>query len=206
MGLILDIHLHTKRYSVCSTLDEHLLVAQAVKKGLDGVVITEHHHQWTDGELAELANESGHLGFLLLTGFEYTASQGDVLIYGLQPEQVSAFQPFGEVRDVLDRVHDMGGVCVAAHPTRAGLGFDVRIRDLSFDALEVQSVNLEPHEQRLAHRLAKDLGIPGLAASDAHRLDDVGAYTTVFDAAIRNVADLLHAIRHREFRIYENLA
>ena len=81
--------MHTRRYSKCSVIDPDRLIRQAVRVGLDGIVITEHHHQWTDTELAELVAKSGEFGFLALAAFEYTSSQGDLLIYGLKPSQVA---------------------------------------------------------------------------------------------------------------------
>jgi hypothetical protein len=47
MGLIVDVHLHTRRYSRCSRIEPGALIDRAVRAGLDGVVITEHHHQWS---------------------------------------------------------------------------------------------------------------------------------------------------------------
>lgn len=201
MGLRLDIHLHTKRHSQCSQVDEKRLIAQALAKGLDGLVITDHHYQWTKDELAQLLEESGCPGFILLAGFEYTSARGDILIYGLEPEAVCDFAPFQEPKAVIDEVHQRGGVCVAAHPTRAGLGFDLGIRNLPLDAIEVASLNLKSHEQRLALRLAENLKLSPIAASDAHDLLGVGAYATEFDAVIRSVSDLRNCIKHGTFRI-----
>lgn len=126
---------------------------------------------------------------------------GDILIYGLEPEAVCDFAPFQEPKAVIDEVHQRGGVCVAAHPTRAGLGFDLGIRNLPLDAIEVASLNLKSHEQRLALRLAENLKLSPIAASDAHDLLGVGAYATEFDAVIRSVSDLRNCIKHGTFRI-----
>ena len=59
MGLIIDLHLHTRRHSACSIIDESRLIDRAVKAGLDGLVITEHHYQWTPEELAALRQVPG---------------------------------------------------------------------------------------------------------------------------------------------------
>lgn len=200
MSLLLDTHLHTQRHSSCSQIDEYELVRRAVQAGLDGLVITEHHYQWSDAELDALARVSGEPGFILLAGFEYTSACGDILIYGLRPEHVTQFEPGGDPERAVDRVHTLGGVCVAAHPTRGGLGFDERIAHMALDGIEVQSVNLAPHEQRLAHGLAEQLGIRPTAGSDAHRIYDVGACCTEFDAVIQGMADFCDAIRAGRFR------
>ena len=91
-------------------------------------------------------------------------------------------------------------MCIAAHPTRAGLGFDERIYTLPLHALEVSSVNLKEHEQRLAASLANALKKPMMASSDAHHLQDVGRYATEFDDPIQSMTDLRQAIAQGRFR------
>lgn len=200
MALLLDTHLHTKRHSACSRIDEARLIAQAAGVGLDGLVITEHHYQWSDEELRELTDASDTPGFVVLAGFEYTSSCGDILIYGLTPEQVDEFKPGGDPDAALGRAHDLGAVCIAAHPTRAGLGFDQRLANMPFDGLEIASVNLQSHEQRLAQKLAVALNLRPTCASDAHRIEDVGRYAMEFDAVIHCMADFCRAIRAGRFR------
>lgn len=200
MALTLDIHLHTSRYSRDSRLDPARLVQQAVRAGLDGVVITEHHRVWGEAELRELVEQSADPGFILLAGFEYTSSNGDVLIYGLTQEQAKEFVPGRPPEEAIERARTYGAACIAAHPTRAGLGFDERISALDLDGLEVASVNLKPHEQRLARNLAQAIDRPMSASSDAHRLDDVGRYATEFTDLVRNLPELVAALRAGRFQ------
>jgi predicted metal-dependent phosphoesterase TrpH len=200
MALRFDTHLHTQRHSRCIQIDEHQLIETAVQRGLDGLVITEHHYQWSVAELAELAAEAGHEGFVLLAGFEYSSSKGDILMYGLSPEDVVSFPPGGDPEAMLALAQEMGAVCVAAHPTRASIPFDERILQMPFDGIEIQSVNLAAHEQRLAKKLAENLGIPGTSSSDSHRLEDIGAYSMEFDVPIRGMSDLLNAVKCGKFR------
>lgn len=202
MGLIIDLHLHTRRHSACSVIDEAKLIDRAVKAGLDGLVITEHHYQWSREELDALVKASAHPGFLVMAAFEYSSARGDILIYGLEPEQVQEFVPGRQPEVMLAKAQAMGAVCVAAHPTRAAIPFDERIFDMPFEALEIKSVNLESHEQRLAEKLANDLGRAKTASSDAHRLEDVGRYATEFSEPVQCIADLQNALRRGTFRPY----
>jgi predicted metal-dependent phosphoesterase TrpH len=201
MEVLIDLHVHTKRYSECSHIDPLELVEEAVRVGLDGLVLTEHHHQWDEEELDALRRASGHPDFVLLSAMEYTSEEGDILIYGIAPELANEYPPYEPAREVAAWVRRMGGVCIVAHPTRAGFGFNGSIREIPFDAIEVRSVNLQPHEQQMARRLAGQLGRPGVAASDAHRLEDVGAYATAFDGPVRTMADLQDRLRHGRFKI-----
>ena len=201
MAQLFDTHLHTRRHSGCSQIDEWQLIPAAVKAGLDGIVITEHHYQWTEAELQELVEAAEAPGFVVLAGFEYTARQGDILVYGLPPDVAESIEPYGDAVEVLDRFHAAGAFCVAAHPTRAGMGFDETIAVMPFDALEVKSVNLQPHEQRLAANLAAALEKPATMASDAHQLHDVGAYGMTFEDPVRGARDLQQALKRGRFRV-----
>lgn len=201
MTLRLDTHLHTRRHSPCSSIDERLLVSRAIHAKLNGVVITEHHYQWSDEELAELREESlAPPNFLLLAGFEYSSRKGDILVYGLKPGHAAALEPGEQPEVALAYFHSLGAVCVAAHPTRERIPFDDRIFDMPFQGIEVQSVNLREHEQRLARKLAEGLGIPPTASSDAHRIEDVGAFATEFDGPISSMTEFAECLRSGKFR------
>ncbi len=200
MSLRIDIHLHTSRYSRCSKMDASKLIPAALAAGLDGVVITEHHHIWDPAELDALCKEAGEPNFLLMAGFEYTSSQGDILIYGLPREHVEEFVPGQAPEKAIAKAKELGAACVAAHPTRDGMSFDERIFDMPLDALEVRSVNLKDHEQRLAAILAKNASIPPVTCSDAHRLKDVGAYATEFLDPLTSMTDLKDALGTGRFR------
>lgn len=205
MGFRVDAHLHTRRHSGCSRMDESRLIAQAIRRGLHAVVITEHHYQWPEDELAALRDAAGEPAFTLLAGFEYTSEKGDILVFGLEAREAADFKPGGDPAAVLREAQARGAVCFAAHPTRERLGFDERIAGMPFDGLEVRSVNLQPHERRMALRLAAQLGIPPTASSDAHRIEDVGAHALSFDRPILSMADFVAAVREAKFRPAEDL-
>lgn len=197
----LDTHMHTRRHSQCSGMDERQLIARAIARGLDGVIITEHHYQWPDAELTELRETANApANFLLLSGFEYSSERGDILVYGLDAEFAEYIPPGEDPQKALDLFHELGAVCVAAHPTRAMIPFDDRILHMRFEGIETASRNLQPHEQRLALKLARDLDIPPTAASDAHRLQDIGAYATDFEGPIGAMADFVACMRRGAFR------
>lgn len=200
MPLRIDLHVHTRRGSPCSAIDPLQLPDAAVRAGLDGVVITEHEYQWTQDELDDLSRRTSRSGLLLLAGFEFETSQGHLLVYGLHPDDVRRFTPGLRPKDAAELVHELGGACVAAHPTRAGQSFDGQLLETPLDAIEVASSRLAYDEQRIAFRLARDTEIPMVAGSDAHALRDIGCYVTEFDACLQSAADLRDALRHGTFQ------
>lgn len=200
-ALRLDTHLHTRRHSRCSGMDEFQLIPTAIARGLNGVVITEHHYQWPEEELQELRiAANAPADFVLLSGFEYSSEMGDILVYGLAPQDAMRLAPGKDPRHALDFFHGLGAACIAAHPTRELIHFDERIAEMRFEAIETASRNLRPHEQRLALKLANDLGIPPSAASDAHRVQDIGACATDFEGPIRTMADFVDCLRRGVFK------
>lgn len=200
MGFRIDLHLHTSRYSACSRLPADKLIKQGIKVGLQGIVITEHHHIWDNEELDELKELAGEPSFTLLAGFEYSSTQGDILVYGLTSGDVEDLPRRLEPEEIVEKIRSRGGACIAAHPTREGLSFDERITSLRLNAIEVKSVNMANHEQRLALRLAQAANLNPTAASDAHRLQDIGAYATDFEDPIITMKDLIDALQSGRFR------
>jgi predicted metal-dependent phosphoesterase TrpH len=200
MALVIDLHVHTMAHSPCSHIDPAVVVRQAIKAGLDGLVITEHYYQWREQDLTALAEASGEPHFLLMAGFEYGSRFGDILIYGLSYTQANEFPRGLEPEDAVRLAKQLGGICIAAHPTRAGMGFDERILVMPVDGIEVASVNLKEHEQRLARQLADSTKLRPVAASDAHDPRDIGRYATAFDYPVQSINDLREAFRQSKFR------
>jgi len=199
----IDIHVHTRRYSPCSTIDPEALIGTAIQAGLNGVVITEHEYQWSDPELDALREASGMPGFLLLAGFEYRTVRGDVLVYGLDASACEEFGPGMTPREATALAAARGGVCIAAHPTREGMDFDMAIGECPLAAIEVCSTNLRTWERRSAANLATALHLPAIAASDAHALTDLGRYATEFETFIDSMAGLHNALRNGKFQLPE---
>ena len=52
--MLIDIHCHTSKYSSCSVQPPELAVETAIKRGLQGIIITEHFRLWKEGEIKEL--------------------------------------------------------------------------------------------------------------------------------------------------------
>ena len=201
MGLRIDLHTHTRRHSPCSRIDPAAVIPAAVKAGLDGLVITEHFRQWTQDELAELLQAAAAPGFLLVSGLEYTSTCGDILIYGLSDEDAMRLERDLPPAEVLAYVRRHGGACIAAHPTRANMGFDERILTLPFAAIEVCSMRLQPHERVLAMKISEATRVPPVASSDAHDVEEIGRYATTFTVPVRNMADLRDALLRGKFHI-----
>jgi hypothetical protein len=126
-----NFHIHTK----CSDgkLTPLEAIEQAVKIGLQGMAITDHHttrgyqaaKEWLD--LQPASNHRPHLW----TGMEITSSlqwtEVHILGYGFAPEHpalkpylwgIRPFGSYGRAGRVIEALHEAGGLVVLAHPAR----------------------------------------------------------------------------------------
>ncbi|HSQ39184.1 MAG TPA: PHP domain-containing protein, partial [Anaerolineales bacterium] len=108
MGLA-DLHMHTI-YSYDGTATVPDVLRRAHEVGLDVIAITD--HDVIEGTL-EAVKLAPHFGVDVIPGIEITTADGDLLALFVT-ELVPAGLPL--VETVL-RVRELGGVCIAPHPT-----------------------------------------------------------------------------------------
>jgi len=116
--MLLDIHVHTAKYSPCSSLDLYDAAIKARAVGLDGICITDHD---TDAAKTEAARVVRETGLRIFVGMEIQTHEGDLLVFGL-PEPPGMIM---YAAALLAKVAAAGGTAIAAHPFRdneRGLG------------------------------------------------------------------------------------
>lgn len=197
--MLIDIHIHTSIGSHCSILHPEDLIAAAKERGIEAVCITDHDTT----RAVKICKEIGRkYDFLVLGGMEVRCEEGDILTFGLWE------RPPGEIKvqELIDLVHDAGGVAIPAHPFRTeapSLGdkiWEVR----GFDAIEILNGNASDYQNELARNAALKLNLPGTGGSDAHSILTVGECLTFFEDQIRNEEELIVAIKERKFHAQNN--
>lgn len=196
----IDLHLHTSPLSPCSVMEPAEAVERAAQLGLDAVCLTEHHLVWPDDGLKQLEDASG---IRVFGGTEITTDQGDILVFGFG-EAVEQVVTIAELRR---QVEGEGGFMIAAHPFRGFLLFGLQQLGMDVqqaaerplfeyvDAVEVCNGRLTSAENEVADKVASFLGLPRVAGSDAHRLDEIGHCVTVLDDPVVDVQGLIAALR-----------
>lgn len=189
--MLLELHLHTRPRSSCSHLDPVDAVRLVLRKGLQGLVITEHHALWSEEELAALSRRVGvPRGFVLLAAQEVSSDRGHVLVYGARKAI-----PEGTSVEAIRRAWPAAAL-VLAHPWRhERQPSEVRLTDPLFDAVEILNSN---HSARANVRALEDwhrLRFVAIAGSDAHAGDTVGRYPTLLDHPVTDVDGLAREIR-----------
>lgn len=189
--MIIDTHMHEKTHSDDSFMSLAEIVEKAKSIGLDGVCITDHE----SNGLREFAEDySRKTGFVIIVGAEILTHEGDITVFGLDAlpkEKLSAQQ-------LVDITLKAGGVAMSAHPFRQnnrGMGNSIRkVRGLS--GIEAFNGSTPMHLNMQAYQLAAELGIPTFGASDAHVVEKIGKYATLFPGRIRDVRDFIEAVKH----------
>lgn len=172
----LDLHVHSL-YSVDAKLRPEDIIKEALKRGLDGVAVTD--HGTAKGGLA--VKRLSPPGFIAIPGVEARTSRGELLILFIE-EEVRSQDPL----EVIDEAKEAGGLVVLPHPFDwvRGVGSE-EVEELveRVDAVEVFNSRCPLMRMNIkAQQLAKSLNKPSTAGSDAHFSMEVGRAWTVVEA------------------------
>lgn len=197
--MLLEMHCHTHEKSPCSSVPAVEVVRRVQARGLQGIVLTDHHALWEEAEVVELRRHAGvpdH--FVIFSAQEVTtAEHGDVLVYG-----ATRAIPKGTVLEAIRAAWPQAAL-VLAHAYRKGRRpADRFLTDPLVDGVEIFSSNhgVAENSRGLAdwHRLR----FTAIAGTDTHGVQYAGAYPTIFDhpvQTIQELADELRAGRCRPF-------
>ena len=187
--MLLDTHLHTKEYSPDSFLPVREAINRARSMGLSGLCVTDHDSIGIKSEIEALRHECS---FPIFAGIEVLTKSGDFIVFGLD---YAPLLPSAE--ELINIVHECGGVAVAAHPYRDnGRGAGELINTLAgLDGVECFNGSTKPEANSRAFREAKSRGLACLGASDAHLVERVGKFATLFHGQADNEQDLIKLIK-----------
>jgi len=174
----IDIHTHSTYSDGKNTPKE--MVEYAMKIGLDGLAITDHNE--IKGSLNALKYSTKD--FTIVSGVEVSSNEGHILCLGIK-ENVDKHLPAAEV---IDRVHALGGIAIAAHPfDRLRKGVGDLVYELDFDAVELFNGHTLFTTRNL-EEIAKEINKPVTGGSDAHIIDDLGSvYIKVGDDVLDSI-------------------
>jgi predicted metal-dependent phosphoesterase TrpH len=201
----IDLHIHTAPLSACSYIDPRELVQEARRLKLDGICLTEHQVVWDATEVDELSADAG---IKIFRGTELTTNQGDVLVFGCYDE-IKELMIIHELREIVQKA---GGYMIAAHPFRGfktvGIGqLQMTVEQASqrkvfdhVDAVEIGNGKLSADENQMARKVSEMRRLPGTGGSDAHRVDEIATWVTVFEKDLENEAQLVEELIAGRFR------
>ena len=182
-----DLHIHTT-YSPDASINPKTIVNQLYAHPyIKAIAITDHNTTKGYHKVRKLASADEDI--LIIPGIEVSTTEGDIIILGITEPPPRPWTP----ENIINYTKQQNGITVAAHPYRAyGLG-DLA-KNYDFDAIEILNGISTPQANKMAQKLAKTMGLPGVAGSDAHRVDEMWAVYTEVQAS-SNTEEILTAIK-----------
>lgn len=202
-GLKFDLHSHTVYskhwfWGMDALNTPQQMVKAAIKKGMDGLAITD--HQTVKGSLVAKSFAKRYKGFIVITGSEIRTLSGDVVALGINedvPDDLS-------LADTIEKTHALNGIAVAAHPfakflVRKCVGYKAKM----LDAIEVFNAgSCKGFQNRKALEYANNFNKPKTAGSDAHCMRDAGRAGIICDASAQD--DVLDSIMKKRCSLFGN--
>jgi hypothetical protein len=168
------------------------VVKAAATRGLTHLAITD--HDTIDGALR--ARDAAPAGLTVIVGEEVKTADGDLIALFLE----RAVAPHRPAAETIAEVRAQGGLVGIPHPFDKNRGS--MLKDPRLEALAAQVDWVEAHNARVIGRsgneraaaFAAELGLPGVAASDAHSTLEVGVAYTIVDGDPSTAPGLLAAL------------
>ncbi|MEM3699726.1 MAG: PHP domain-containing protein [Candidatus Bathyarchaeia archaeon] len=189
-----DLHTHTN-YSPDASISPKIIVDELhAHPYIKAVAITDHNTVNGYYKARELAR--AYEDILIIPGVEVSTIHGDLIVLGVVELPPKPWT----VESIIDFASERKALTIAAHPYRArGLG-DLT-RNYHVDAVEVLNGTLSTQLNRMAENLAKEMGLPGVAGSDAHNVNELWSVYTQVQAS-SDVDEILKAIKNGLVRVF----
>jgi len=202
--LILDLHSHSvKSDDGRAKVDNYCKWIRSKDVPIDGFVLTEHRQFDFESDYSDLAKE---YGLVILKASEVETDYGHVLVFGVTPALVEAFDfasinlPLTMVLEVAER---HGAVPVPCHPGRPRVGMHAHVLERGMvdgvRIVETRNGGSRGDEDAIAQQMADTYGFLGIGGSDAHIVSQIGRRATRFPAPIASDGELVEALNAGEF-------
>lgn len=178
VSLSIDLHVHTI-YSNDGILKPEKVIGLSMKKGLDGIAITDHNTIRGGVETKKKAPKD----FLVIVGSEIKTNKGDLTGLFLRKEIESR-----DFKEVVGEIKSQDGIVVLPHPTRNKYVMSANegeLRELLDDVDFVESLNgrsSRAHNNK-AKEFAQKYSKPEIGGSDAHIGAEIGSVRTLFEGS-----------------------
>ncbi len=179
-----DLHVHTL-YSNDGRTSLEDLIKFSVDKGIGCVAVTDHN----SFEAFEHLKDNGKV--IIIPAEEVSSKEGHIVALG-----IDRLIPRGHsIQETIDLIHEAGGYAFAAHPYRwwSGLG-EKNTLEYPFDGIEARNGRSIPSANVKSEALAKRIGKPISAGSDAHTPRHIGEGYVELPDDIRTWQDAVAAI------------
>jgi len=157
------------------------MIEAAIRRGLQGMIITDHDSVM--GGLVGKRAAKEYNGFQVVPGAEVTSRSGHILAIGIEvdvPKRLS-------VEETVEKIHDLGGIAIASHPFSSRVRPSLGEECLKTDGIEVFNSTNRSLANASAMSLAQARGRPGTAGSDSHWAKTVGNCGIICDDPLTDI-------------------
>ncbi len=180
--MIGDIHIHSK-YSPDSRSEPELIEKYAIQKGMDFIAISDHN-----------TFRKHDLKIKTIPAEEVSSLDGHILAIFINNEIPKGLSQ----EETVEKIHDAGGIAIAAHPLRYVNGLRKGFRDI-YDAIEIKSGRCSESCNKRTEAMAEKLKRPGTAGSDAHFYYEIGRVWMEIDG--NDIEDIRKAILSKKTKV-----
>lgn len=185
--ILADLHIHTIYSNDSSITPRDLVECLNNHNSVKVAAITDHDTIVGLEETIKLA--APYPDILIIPGVEISTPEGDILILGTKKLPRKPWT----IENVLNFSHLNGAVSIVAHPYRE-YGMGDFAKKFNFDAIEVFNGESRLSANKMARALSKEMGIPGIAGSDAHDSSEICSIYTQINASL-DIKEILRAIK-----------
>ncbi len=196
----IDLHVHTSDWSDGRDTAADCIKA-AVEKGLDGIVITDHHRMLQPDEQVELKRQFP--GFGIFRGTELSIGRDHVNLIGGTAEQI----PSGKQKDsrfLKEYCERTGAFSMLNHPFWGGPQYWVEFDVFLPEAMDLASMNIDTGRKEIYMQTIREKQMLAVAASDAHKAREVGLFFVDLDNKVQTDEELLEELRAGRYTIGAN--
>jgi predicted metal-dependent phosphoesterase TrpH len=179
-----DLHIHSLASDGIHGVER--ILQRAEELSLDVIAITDHERIDAAVAAQAIARARG-LRVEVIVGEEISTRGGHVVALFLEHR----IRPWQSLRSSIAQVHEQGGLAIIAHPLvpypLCASGRSIRRLladpDPAVQPDAIEAFNPTTAASRWGRRVpefARQLGLPAVASSDAHRAEDIAAATTTF--------------------------
>ncbi len=219
--MLIDMHIHTKEISSCSSCEAKVMIDRYASKGYDAVVITNHLNMWSRGRreksweefirsyaavIKEAAGYAKQYGIRVFMGCELRFNDGanDYLVYGMTEEFMLSHPEIVTVNN--EQLHALakenGFLVYQAHPFRDGMKV---VNPKHLDGVEVGNGHRHHNSRNDFAKLWADAyGLRTVCGSDFHHDGDEGTGGMIFFEDIQNEKELVEALKSGNYLMVSN--
>ena len=218
-----ETHCHGSQCSLCAQSTAQMLVRAYKKAGYAGMVLTDHFIfgytavpatlPWDQrmrryyGAYLDAKAVGDELDFDVIFGIEHAYGDGkEVLIYGVELDflLVNPDIPNISLDELVQRVHEAGGIVIQAHPDRNRYYTNMAVgpRADIVDGIEVHNACNDPGEDLPALRLAQTKDYIITSGGDIHWIEDPELATAgvVLPHRVRTSKEFADALKRRQHK------